>query len=209
METESNLALEYYALAQEINLKLAIHVFRSSADDPHAWDDLDFWLFVGCCCRLADSTILLSCKDGRWNLFHIGRDVAELCGELCVSCELDNITNELRKSFQHPEELQQVLRLHNAPDRAQYINKKNMTGSHEPREILEAPVQFRGLNVEAWKLKIAADWVVVTNQTCFPPDATDPIEYRQLLLVNLNRGLTAEECLMYEDNIFSSMSVQL
>lgn len=203
METENNAALEYYAHAQEIDLELAkCVVLRASADDPHhAWDVLDFWLFVGCCCRLADSTVLLTYKDGIWSIYHIGLHVAQRCGELVVSCKLDNITNKVRNSFQHPEELQRVLDLHNAPDRRQYINHKHLTGFHAPPETLEAPVYFRGLNVEAWKLKIAADWAIVTGfPTGFPADATDPREYRQLLLVNLNRGLTDEELLMYERN---------
>ena len=197
METENNVALEAFSHAQEINLHLAMIVVTSWQADPPAWDSIDFWLFVGCCCRVADSVVvLLSDKDGAWTIAHIGFDVAKRHGYLYVVCLLDNITKNFTESFEDPEVLQRILHTHNTKANREGAEYKCHMFQFGSDRTIEEPIEFRGLDKEAWKMITAASWAAVTHR-CFPRPVADPGEYRRLLLVNLTCGLSAEEAQIY------------
>ena len=78
--------------------------------DEHSLDPEDWWLMIGCCCKVA-SRLCMAVKqdDGRVRLLHTGQDVLSRMDKVYVETYLDSLDETFVKSFHDSKDFEAIV----------------------------------------------------------------------------------------------------
>lgn len=166
--------------------------------DDHSLDAEDWWLFVACCCKVAERMCVAVKEGERVRLLHTGREVMSRLNKIYVETYLDDIDDDFRESFLDPQDLQKAV------DQASKLTKRRgIVGWnwHGPQRN-----ELKDFNKpEALRLKLQGDWSFLTRNQ--DPCAFHNVRQEDMtrhVLFDLPLGLTAQEGVLWRRSLFSS-----
>lgn len=116
---------EIFALAQTLDVKRC----QSFLIRPPEYNKLDYWLRMGCACRVADSMVIIHAHHEATYLEHYGLLPLQSTGQMTLQCRLDHITPDFRASL----------------TTAQFKTVRNEARKLAPRQVLNITWKCRRL----------------------------------------------------------------
>ena len=170
--------------------------------DEHSLDPDDWWLMIGCCCKVA-SRLCMAVKqdDDRVRLLHTGKDVLSRMEKVYVETYLDFIDEAFRKSFRDSEDFEAVV------SQAAQLTKRRGILAWEWQGPQENTLKdFK--NPEALRLQLLGEWDLLSVRS---PDqrgdcgfgSLSQQEFTRYTLFDLPMGLNTQQNVMWSKRLFS------